>query len=61
MQDKSPRDKILSRLQKLGMNAQSSLATHATDEELEAILAGLEKIRDNRLARFIVTMMPYQK
>jgi hypothetical protein len=58
MQDnKSARDKMLSKLQRLGIDTQSSLATDATDEQLGSILVGLEKIRDNKLARFVVTLI----
>lgn len=48
---------MLSKLQKLGIDTQSSLATDATDEQLGSILVGLEKIRDNKLARFVVTLI----
>jgi hypothetical protein len=60
-ESKSARNEILSKLRKLGMNTECSLAASASDEQLEDILAGLAKIRDNKLARFIVSLMQFQR
>lgn len=62
MQDnKSARAKMLSKLQKLGMKTHSMIIANATDEELSAILQGIERIRDNRLARFVVSLIQSSK
>jgi hypothetical protein len=56
MQQKS-REKILSKLKKLGMDVEKSLiAQNATDDQLVDFAEGLEKLRDYRLARFLVTL-----
>ena len=50
------------RLQKLVTNKESSAAINATKEQqLESELIGLEEMRDNELARFVVTLMQYQR
>jgi hypothetical protein len=57
---KSPREKLLLKLQKLGMNT-TVITNEASDEQLAALVSGLEKLRDNRLARFLVTLIERQK
>ena len=46
----------------LVMNKEGSAAINATKEQqLESKLIGLEKMRDNELARFVVTLMQYER
>ncbi len=61
-ENKSAREKMLSKLEKIGINTTASaIAKEATEEQLASLIAGLEKLRDNRLARFIVTLIQTQR
>jgi hypothetical protein len=61
-ESKSAREEVLWRLQKLVTNKKSSAAINTTKEQqLESELIGLEEMRDNELARSVVTLMQYQR
>jgi hypothetical protein len=61
-ENKSAKEEVPGRLQKLVTNKGRSAAINATKEQqLESELIGLEEMRDNELARFVVTLMQYQR
>jgi hypothetical protein len=59
--NKSARNKIMAKLQKFAMSKQSSAPIGQTDEQLRSKLVDVEKMRDNELARFVVTLMQFQR
>jgi len=61
-ENKSAKEEVPWRLQKLVTNKERSAAINATKEQqLESELIGLEEMHDNELARFVVTLMQYQR
>jgi hypothetical protein len=59
--DKSAREKLIAKQAKLGIDRKNSLVVGAPEEHLESLLVDLEKIRDNRLARFVALLIQSQK
>jgi hypothetical protein len=59
--NKSAREKLISKLAKLGIDGKNSLGVGAQNEHLESLLIDLEKIRDNRIARFVALLIQSQK
>jgi len=59
--NKSAREKLISKLPKLGINRENSLVVGAPEELPESLLVDLEKIRDNRLPRFVASLTQSQK
>jgi hypothetical protein len=54
------RESSLSKLKKMGADLESTALQNATDDQLLSLAEGLEKLRDNRLARFITTIIQTQ-
>jgi len=61
-ENNSATEEVLWRLQKLVTNKKNSAAINTTKEQqLESELIGLEEMHENELARFVVTLMQYQR
>ena len=58
---KSAMEKTISNLGKFGMDAKSSHVRDDIDYELVSISERLEKIRDNKLVRFVFTVIQSSK
>lgn len=55
------REQIFAKLKRLGADLTAPAIQNATDGQLLDLAEGLGKLRDNKLARFIVSLMHAQK